>query len=121
MEYNEIRRKTNDAAQYLTYDIDEETNLPNVYYLKLDNTIWCYSFSKDAFTEVVEPENPQYLRSDVNSDGYFNVVLQKWLLAVPDTTLNNWKAADLCEDNKLDVFDLCLMKRELLANVYQLH
>ena len=125
LEYNEIRRKTNDAAQYLTYDIDEETNLPNVYYLKLDNTIWCYSFSKDAFTEVVEPENPQYLRSDVNSDGYFNVadivVLRKWLLAVPDTTLNNWKAADLCEDNKLDVFDLCLMKRELLANVYQLH
>ena len=42
------------------------------------------------------------------------VLLQKWLLAVPNTRLNNWKAADLCKDDKLDVFDLCLMKRELL-------
>ena len=55
---------------------------------------------------------------DVNNDGAFNisdvVLLQKWLLAVPDTHLANWKAADFCEDNKLDVFDLCLMKRALI-------
>ncbi len=55
---------------------------------------------------------------DVNYDGAFTisdvVLLQKWLLAVPDTHLSNWKAADLCEDGKLDVFDLCLMKRLLL-------
>jgi len=55
---------------------------------------------------------------DVNNDGVFNisdvVLLQKWLLAVPDTNLANWKAVDFCADNKLDVFDLCLMKRALL-------
>lgn len=55
---------------------------------------------------------------DVNNDGAFNisdvVLLQKWLLAVPDTNLANWKAVDFCADNKLDVFDLCLMKRALL-------
>lgn len=55
---------------------------------------------------------------DVNNDGNFNisdvVLLQKWLLAVPDTNLANWKAVDFCADNKLDVFDLCLMKRALL-------
>lgn len=55
---------------------------------------------------------------DVNNDGTFNisdvVLLQKWLLAVPDTHLANWRAADFCEDNKLDVFDLCLMKRSLI-------
>ena len=58
---------------------------------------------------------------DVNNDGAFNVsdvvLLQKWLLAVPDTELANWKAADFCKDNKLDVFDLCLMKRALLENI----
>lgn len=58
------------------------------------------------------------VKGDVNVDGEFNVsdvvLLQKWLLAVPDTHLANWKAADLCEDNRLDVFDLCLMKRELV-------
>ena len=61
---------------------------------------------------------PQTTHGDVNSDGEFNVadviLLQKWLLAVPNTQLVNWKAADLCEDDRLNVFDLCLMKRELL-------
>jgi len=45
------------------------------------------------------------LDGDVNADGKFNVadvvLLQKWLLAVPDTHL---------------AFDLCLMKRELLKS-----
>ena len=63
---------------------------------------------------IEEPE----VACDVNMDGSFNVadvvLLQKWLLAVPDTHLPNWKAADLCEDDKLNVFDLCLMKRALL-------
>ncbi len=61
-----------------------------------------------------------FTRGDVNADGNFNVAdvvaLQKWLLAVPDTKLADWKSADLCSDNRLDAFDLCLMKRELLKN-----
>ena len=60
------------------------------------------------------------VKGDVNMDGKFDiadvVLLQKWLLAVPDTKLANWKAADLCEDGRLDVFDLCLMKRMLIEN-----
>ena len=59
------------------------------------------------------------VKGDVNADGEFNIadviILQKWLLAVPDTELANWKAADLCEDDKLNVFDLCLMKHELIS------
>ena len=55
---------------------------------------------------------------DVNADGTFNisdvVMMQKWLLAVPDVKLEDWKAGDLCNDNILNVFDLCLMKRELI-------
>lgn len=42
------------------------------------------------------------------------VLLQKWLLAVPGTKLSNLKAADLCEDGRIDVFDLCLLKRTLI-------
>lgn len=56
---------------------------------------------------------------DVNADGEFNiadiVLFQKWLLNVPDAELSDWKAADLCEDDRLDVFDLCMMKRILLS------
>ena len=55
---------------------------------------------------------------DVNADGSFNVadviLLQKWLLAVPDVTLADWQAADFYADGTLDVFDLCLMKQQLL-------
>lgn len=58
------------------------------------------------------------IMGDVNCDGEFTIVdivlLQKWLLAVPDIELKNWKAADFYNDEKLDVFDLCLMKREIL-------
>ena len=63
-------------------------------------------------------EAVSFVKGDVNADGDFNVsdvvLLQKWLLAVPDTHLANWKAADFCEDERLNVFDLCLMKRELI-------
>lgn len=59
------------------------------------------------------------IEGDCNGDGEFSladvVLLQKWLLAVPDTHLANWKAADLFKDDTLDVFDLVMMKRMLLT------
>ena len=58
------------------------------------------------------------IKGDVNGDREFSisdfVLLKKWLLAAPDTELVDWKAADLCEDDKIDVFDLCLMRKALL-------
>lgn len=55
---------------------------------------------------------------DCNEDGEFSVadviLLQKWILADKDTTLKNWKVADICEDNVLDVFDLIGMKQLLI-------
>lgn len=61
-----------------------------------------------------------YVEGDVNDNGAFEiadvVLLQKWLLG-NGTELANWKAADLCEDEKLDVFDLCLMRRLLVERV----
>ena len=57
---------------------------------------------------------------DVNCDGELGisdvVMFQKLLLGAADTELVNWKAADFCKDNKLNVFDLTLMKRELICN-----
>jgi hypothetical protein len=68
------------------------------------------------FTESSEPSERRM--GDVNADGKFDiadvVLLQKWLLAVPDTKLADWKAANYYNDNRLDVFDLCLMKRKLI-------
>ena len=61
------------------------------------------------------------IAGDVNSDGSFNVsdlvLMQKWLLAVPDAELKNWKAGDLCEDGIIDVFDLCVMRKYLTKEI----
>lgn len=62
------------------------------------------------------------VKGDVNADGKFSisdvVLMQKWLLVVPDAKLIDWKAGDLCEDDRLDVFDLCLMKRLLINDQF---
>ncbi len=58
------------------------------------------------------------VRGDINADGRLDVadlvLLDKWLLGVPDTQLPDWKAGDLCDDGRLDAFDLVLMRRELI-------
>ena len=60
-------------------------------------------------------------RCDLNADGQFDiadaVLLQKWLLAEPDTVLPVWQAGDLNADNRLNAADLTLMKRALLEPV----
>ena len=62
---------------------------------------------------------------DCDGNGTFDVddvvLLQQWLLAVPETHLANWKAADLCDDDRLDVFDLCMMKRLLIESSSEMH
>ena len=108
-----------DISQFKDADIFEVgllyNNIPEGYSLdtagtvvrKFDNGAIDYTF-KLKFTPT----------GDVNDDGEFNVadvvLLQKWLLAVPDTHLANWKAANFCDDDRLNVFDLCLMKRALI-------
>lgn len=63
---------------------------------------------------VVRPS----VRGDVNGDGKFSVAdavsLQKWLLG-SETQLADWEAGDLDGNGKLDVFDLCIMKSELVS------
>ena len=99
------------------------------FHLEQSSKIKNYSILRDG-SSVVRNDNNSYdivfklkftPSGDANDDGEFNVadavLLQKWLLAVSDTHLANWKAADFCNDNKLDVFDLCLMKRELIERM----
>lgn len=70
---------------------------------------------------VIEPaaEELTEIIGDVNADGEFSiadvVMMQKWLLFTGD--LIDWKAGDLCEDEQINVFDLCLMKRLLVAKI----
>ncbi len=68
---------------------------------------------------IIEPVDAlQNIAGDINDDGKFSiadvVIMQKWILNVPDTIIVNWKAGDLCEDDRIDSFDLCLMKNILI-------
>ena len=85
---------------------------------KIDDVI---SIEYTQIKVIYEYENgtSENVRGDVNADGNFSVadvvMLQKWLICAPNVTLTDWKAADMCEDNRIDVFDLCIMKRELIS------
>ena len=58
---------------------------------------------------------------NINGDEEFNVAdvvtLQKWLLNAYDKEIYSWAEADFDLDNKLTVFDLCLMKKALLKSL----
>lgn len=99
------------------------------FHLEQSSKVKNYSILRDE-SSTVRNENNSYdvvfklkftPTGDANDDGELTVadavLLQKWLLAVPDTDLKNWKAVDFCNDNKLNVFDLCLMKRELIERM----
>ena len=105
------------------YDFIDVSGM-NSYSIKFDNvgTYGYFLFGRNKFGETSTVEDYKqfivYDEGDVNLDGECNVsdvvLLQKCLLAVPDTHLACWQAANLCEDDRLDVFDLCLMKRKLI-------
>ena len=55
---------------------------------------------------------------DLNKDGKVTiadvVLLQKWLLAVPNTDLLDWTAGDMNGDGRLNAVDLTLVKKLLI-------
>ena len=58
------------------------------------------------------------IKGDANNDGEINiadaVMLQKWLLG--SGNLIDWHNANLCEDEKIDVFDMIEMRKLLIKN-----
>ena len=65
-----------------------------------------------------EPTTPQPVSGDVNADEELNILdailMQKYLLCMEALTAEQCSAADLNGDGCVDVFDLALLKRELL-------
>lgn len=72
--------------------------------------------SGDTLKLIVEVYS--HIKGDANNDGKVSItdviMLQKWLLGAGE--LICWQNVDLCEDNRIDVFDLCLLKRMLVEN-----
>mgnify|MGYP000928347292 CR=1 FL=1 len=80
------------------------------------------TYPEDGWGSLEDISHDTSLQGDVNADGTFDladvVLFQKWLLAVPDTKLADWKAADFCEDGIWNGFDLCAMKRKLTSGEF---
>lgn len=90
---------------------DENGNLSVTYYPVEKN---------GAAQNTVEDAKcfPSTILGDMDLDGKINiadvVLLQKWLLAMPDTVLLVWEAGDINGDKKLNAKDLTELKRALL-------
>ncbi|WP_295094382.1 dockerin type I repeat-containing protein [Ruminococcus sp.] len=58
---------------------------------------------------------------DLNGDRIFSisdlVLLQRWLLGVSNVKIAGWSLADFNNDNKLDIFDLCVMRNTLIKSI----
>lgn len=82
---------------------------------------WIFPEIVKAITGVDINSIQKTVKGDVNADGKLTiadiVIMQKWLVAVPNVHLADWKAGDLCEDQIINVFDLCLMKRLLIEQI----
>ncbi len=74
----------------------------------------------DSITLIYTYENGEsnIILGDCNSDGLFAladvVLMQKWLLNISGTTLNDWTAADVFTDKQVNGFDLSVMRQMLL-------
>lgn len=126
---NKTWRKVINAANpldndYFVVDTSEfDSSKTGTYNVKISLTDeackkWWYCYPAKISVTVLD----EIVKGDVNADGKFDisdvVLLQKWLLGSSDVTLPNWKAADFCEDGKLNVLDLCMMKCKLIENSY---
>ncbi|MDY3257238.1 MAG: bacterial Ig-like domain-containing protein [Ruminococcus callidus] len=124
---NKTWRKVIDAANplendYFVVDTSEfDSSKTGTYNVKISLTDeackkWWYCYPAKISVTVLD----EIVKGDVNADEKFDisdvVLLQKWLLGVSDVTIPNWKAADFCEDGKLNVLDLCMMKSKLIYN-----
>ena len=74
------------------------------------------TYATEPTTE--EPTTPQPVSGDVNADEELNILdailMQKYLLCMKTLTAEQCRSADLNGDGCVDVFDLALLKRELL-------
>lgn len=85
------------------------------YNCYFDGTIYGYANSTaQAYAEKYDYKFEPL--GDANGDGKVtiadSVILQKYLLGTG--SLSGWKSADLCKDDRIDVFDLCLLKQMLI-------
>ena len=94
--------------------IEKTIGVNDVYFIFKGNEGYLYNL--DWFS-INYPYGNDNLLGDCNLDGAVTVadavMLQKWL-SCKDNQLSCWRNADICKDNKINIFDLILLKRMLM-------
>ncbi len=95
-----------DSSMLLMY-IEE----PKIWFIDENGELTAYRLDSD-----------RGIAGDANGDGFFNisdvVAVQKWLLGREDISFPDWHSADVNSDGKVDIFDLCAMKRMLISDLF---
>lgn len=104
----ELNNEINDLTNRLN-DCESEINKKNELIAELNSKII-----------ELEAKYNDVMLGDVNCDNNVNisdaVLLQKWILGSIDS-LPKWQNADMNKDEKIDVFDLCLLKRQIVEKI----
>lgn len=105
---NYVTLNTPANLRYVRYQVPEGSPA-NSY--NQDN-VYCCNLAEIALYGT----ESAFVIGDANDDGSLTIsdllMVQKWLLGYGELT--NWKNADLLEDEKIDVYDLCLLRKELI-------
>ncbi|MDE5755270.1 MAG: dockerin type I repeat-containing protein [Oscillospiraceae bacterium] len=105
------------SALYLT----EDQNLANYepgdrlaiqFYYDLEE----HKITSVGHVTLLENSRPETVSGDVNADGTCDIldviVMQKWLLGLEHLT--DWQVGDFDQDQKITVYDFCLLKKYIL-------
>lgn len=105
---NYITLDTPANLRYVRYQVPEGTPANSYNH---DN-VYCCNLAEIA----VYGTESAFVPGDADDDGSLTVsdilMVEKWLLGYGEIT--NWKNADLFDDERLDVYDLCLIRKELI-------
>lgn len=100
----------NDCSVSSVTDYDTLSNV-SINFSSNGQKAYIYQKNGKVAAQVVGDLNGDYKISVSDA-----VILQKWLLGQETKMPEIWQAADLCEDERIDVFDFCLLKRLLIEN-----
>ena len=100
---------------YLT----SEQNNPVDNLIEIYNSDYCITLDELPDWSTYSPEQAEAVRGDVNANGKFEqsdaVLMKNFLIALPTAKLTDPAVGDMNGDKKLNVYDLLIMKRELLG------
>ena len=112
----------NTGSIIFTEGVTEKEKLEFAIWFKDNYGFYAFTFSAALMGEGIPSERKELyytdVKGDVNNDGVFNVsdlvMLQKFLLG--NGTLTNWNNANLCKDDRIDVFDMIEARNEFLRS-----